>query len=60
MLIVISDDYSRFTVDKRMSEKLCHQVLTDLERRYKVGIYTRLSKEDGNEDEDDKEEKYCI
>lgn len=36
MLIVISDDYSRFTVDKRMSEKLCHQVLTDLERRYNL------------------------
>ena len=38
MLIIISDDYSRYTVDDRMSEKLCHEVITDLMRRYDLSF----------------------
>lgn len=36
IVIVLADDFTRYPVDNRMSEKLCHQVLSDLLRRYKL------------------------
>ena len=36
ILIVISDDYSRYNVDQRMSEQLMSKLITELFRKYKI------------------------
>ena len=36
IVIVLSDDFSRYPVDNRMSEHLCDKVLSDIMRRYRM------------------------
>ena len=36
IVIAISDDYSRYTLDTRMSEQMVSKLITDLFRRYKL------------------------
>jgi hypothetical protein len=38
ILIVLGDDFSRYTVNRRMSEQLASKLLTDLHKRYKLNF----------------------